>query len=156
MEIDALQLNLCMDSVYVKELLSVKWLCESGLVENIELVVEEYRQYRHLLVCKKERQTHKMASERNALLYKKKMSFISPAHSCVCSGSSCSGEKHSVQTHLSTLQTPLHHFERDHLTTGELPTTHIWCTFLWDFQWYFLPRKLLWTILMRMQKMKTL
>ncbi|TWW71558.1 Adenylate kinase 7 [Takifugu flavidus] len=49
MEIDALQLNLYMDSVYVKELLSVKWMCESGLVENIELVVEEYRQSRQLL-----------------------------------------------------------------------------------------------------------
>lgn len=113
MEIDALQLNLCMDSVYVKELLSVTWLCESGLVENIELVVEEYRQYRQLLVCKKERKTHKMASERSALLYKRQiyqMFFISPARSCVCSGSSCSGEKHSVQTHLSTLQTPLRHF----------------------------------------------
>lgn len=53
MEIDALQLNLYMDSVYVKELLSVKWMCESGLVENIELVVEEYRQSRQLLVHKK-------------------------------------------------------------------------------------------------------
>lgn len=50
LEMDALQLHLCMDSAYVKDLLSVRWCCESGLVENIDLVVEEYRQSRHLLV----------------------------------------------------------------------------------------------------------
>lgn len=72
MEIDALQLNLYMDSVYVKELLSVKWICESGLVENIELVVEEYRQSRQLLVCKK-RQMPEMASERSVLLHKRQI-----------------------------------------------------------------------------------
>lgn len=51
MEIDTLQLDLCMESVYIRELLAVKWLCESGVVENIEHVVEEYRQSRQLLVC---------------------------------------------------------------------------------------------------------
>ena len=49
-EIDTMQLNLCMESAYVKELLEVKWLYESGLVENIERVVEEYRHSRNLLV----------------------------------------------------------------------------------------------------------
>lgn len=49
MEIDSMQVNLCMDGVHIKEL-SIKWLCESGLVENIEMVVEEYRQTRQLLV----------------------------------------------------------------------------------------------------------
>lgn len=50
MEIDALQLDLFMESVYVRELLAVQWLFESGLVENVERVVEEYRQSRQLLV----------------------------------------------------------------------------------------------------------
>uniref|UniRef100_H3CL18 Uncharacterized protein n=1 Tax=Tetraodon nigroviridis TaxID=99883 RepID=H3CL18_TETNG len=49
MEIDTMQLDLCMDSVYIRELLAVKWLYESGIVENIERVVEEYRQSRQLL-----------------------------------------------------------------------------------------------------------
>lgn len=44
-----MQVNLRMDGVHIKEL-SIKWLCESGLVENIEMVVEEYRQTRQLLV----------------------------------------------------------------------------------------------------------
>lgn len=44
-----MQLDLFMESVYVREL-AVKWLYESGLVENIERVVEEYRQSRQLLV----------------------------------------------------------------------------------------------------------
>lgn len=50
MEIDTMQVDLWMDSVYVRELLAVKWFCETGLVENIEHVVEEYRQSRQLLV----------------------------------------------------------------------------------------------------------
>lgn len=50
MEIDALSVNLCMEGVFIKELFSVNWLCESGLVDNIEMVVEEYRQTRGLLV----------------------------------------------------------------------------------------------------------
>lgn len=45
--------NLRMEGVHLKELFSINWLCESGLVENIELVVEEYRQTRRLLVCMK-------------------------------------------------------------------------------------------------------
>lgn len=57
MEIDALQLDLFMESTYVRELLAVKWLYESGLVENVERVVEEYRQSRQLLVRLK-RKTH--------------------------------------------------------------------------------------------------
>ncbi|XP_034714380.1 adenylate kinase 7 [Etheostoma cragini] len=49
MEIDSLLVNLCMEAVHVKELFSMNWLCESGLVENIELIVEEYQQSRGLL-----------------------------------------------------------------------------------------------------------
>lgn len=55
MEIDTMQLDLRMESIYVRELLDVKWLNESGLVENIERVVEEYRQSRQLLVSTKEK-----------------------------------------------------------------------------------------------------
>lgn len=53
MEIDTLQLDLRMESIYIRELLDVKWLYDSGLGENIERVVEEYRQSRQLLVCMK-------------------------------------------------------------------------------------------------------
>uniref|UniRef100_A0A3Q4BSN9 Uncharacterized protein n=1 Tax=Mola mola TaxID=94237 RepID=A0A3Q4BSN9_MOLML len=49
MEIDFMQINLRMEGVHLKELFSIKWLCEFGLVENIELVVEEYRHTRELL-----------------------------------------------------------------------------------------------------------
>ncbi|XP_051941701.1 adenylate kinase 7 isoform X1 [Hippocampus zosterae] len=49
MDIDLLHVNLCMEGVHLKELFSIHWLCEFGLVENIELVVEEYRQVRGLL-----------------------------------------------------------------------------------------------------------
>ncbi|XP_068608564.1 adenylate kinase 7 [Brachionichthys hirsutus] len=48
MEIDSMSVNLRLDGVRVKQLLAVDWRCESGLVENIELVVEEYRQQRGL------------------------------------------------------------------------------------------------------------
>lgn len=51
MDIDSIMVNLRVKGVYIKELFSVSWLCESGLVDNIELVVEEYRQTRGLLVC---------------------------------------------------------------------------------------------------------
>ncbi|XP_071327324.1 adenylate kinase 7 isoform X2 [Trachinotus anak] len=49
MEIDSMLVNLRMEGVYLKELFSINWLCESGLVDNIELVVEEYRRTRGLL-----------------------------------------------------------------------------------------------------------
>ncbi|KAM7404119.1 hypothetical protein PAMA_004510 [Pampus argenteus] len=49
MEIDSMRINLRMESVHLKELFSIRWVCESGLVENMELVVEEYRQSRGLL-----------------------------------------------------------------------------------------------------------
>ncbi|KAK1894346.1 Adenylate kinase 7 [Dissostichus eleginoides] len=50
MEMDSLLVNLRMEAVHLKELFSINWLCESGLVENMELVVEEYQQSRGLLV----------------------------------------------------------------------------------------------------------
>ncbi|XP_072221945.1 adenylate kinase 7 [Leuresthes tenuis] len=48
MEIDSLLVNLRMEAVCIKKLFSINWLCEFGLVENMELVVEEYRQTRGL------------------------------------------------------------------------------------------------------------
>ncbi|XP_073321863.1 adenylate kinase 7 [Pagrus major] len=49
MEIDSLLVNLRMEAVHLKTLFSMNWSCESGLVENMALVVEEYRQTRGLL-----------------------------------------------------------------------------------------------------------
>uniref|UniRef100_A0A3Q2DNN2 Adenylate kinase 7b n=1 Tax=Cyprinodon variegatus TaxID=28743 RepID=A0A3Q2DNN2_CYPVA len=49
MEIHSLQVNLRMDAETIRNLFSINWHCEFGLVENVELVVEEYRQARGLL-----------------------------------------------------------------------------------------------------------
>ncbi|XP_038146585.1 adenylate kinase 7 [Cyprinodon tularosa] len=49
MEIHSLQVNLRMDAETIRNLFSINWHCEFGLVENVELVVEEYRQARRLL-----------------------------------------------------------------------------------------------------------
>ncbi|XP_037652086.1 adenylate kinase 7 isoform X1 [Sebastes umbrosus] len=49
MEIDSLLVNLHMEGALLKELFSINWLCEFGLVDNIQLVVEEYQQTRGLL-----------------------------------------------------------------------------------------------------------
>ncbi|XP_034419511.1 adenylate kinase 7 [Cyclopterus lumpus] len=49
MEIDSLLVNLRMEGVHLKELFSINWLCETGLVDNIELVVEEYQKARGIL-----------------------------------------------------------------------------------------------------------
>ncbi|XP_029316095.1 LOW QUALITY PROTEIN: adenylate kinase 7 [Cottoperca gobio] len=49
MDIDSLLVNLHMEGVHLKNLFSINWLCESGLVDNMELVVEEYQQSRGLL-----------------------------------------------------------------------------------------------------------
>lgn len=50
MEIDSLLVNLRMQNVHLKELIPIDWLCETGLVDNMELVVEEYQKARGLLV----------------------------------------------------------------------------------------------------------
>ncbi len=50
MEIDFMLVNLRMESVYLKELFSIDWVCENGLVNNIDMVVEEYKKIRGLLV----------------------------------------------------------------------------------------------------------
>uniref|UniRef100_A0A3Q2PMF6 Adenylate kinase 7b n=1 Tax=Fundulus heteroclitus TaxID=8078 RepID=A0A3Q2PMF6_FUNHE len=47
--IDSLRVNLRMEAVTINSLFSISWHCETGLVENVGLVVEEYRQARGLL-----------------------------------------------------------------------------------------------------------
>ena len=49
-DIDALLVYLRMEAVYLKDKFNIHWVRESGLVENIERVVEEYKQTRELLV----------------------------------------------------------------------------------------------------------
>ncbi|XP_014857505.1 PREDICTED: adenylate kinase 7 [Poecilia mexicana] len=48
-EIESLQVNLRMEAVNVENLFSIHWHCEGGLVDNVDLVVEEYRLSRGLL-----------------------------------------------------------------------------------------------------------
>ncbi|KAK5601989.1 hypothetical protein CRENBAI_018176 [Crenichthys baileyi] len=48
-EIDSFRVNLQMEAVTIDNLFSINWHCEFGLVDNVELVVEEYRQARGLL-----------------------------------------------------------------------------------------------------------
>lgn len=45
-----LSVDLLIETVLLKRRLNVRWICESGLVKNIDRVVEEYRQTRRLLV----------------------------------------------------------------------------------------------------------
>lgn len=48
-ELIFLRINLCVDTFTIKEL-NLRWKSEAGIVENIESVVEEYRNTRQLLV----------------------------------------------------------------------------------------------------------
>ncbi|XP_028294742.1 adenylate kinase 7 isoform X2 [Gouania willdenowi] len=48
MDVDSLMVNLVMDAVHINTLFSMDWECGSGLVQNMELVVEQYRQVRAL------------------------------------------------------------------------------------------------------------
>ncbi|XP_059355072.1 adenylate kinase 7a [Carassius carassius] len=47
-----LSVNLRTESVFLKDRLNLHWECESGIVENIDQVVEEYKQTRQLLPIK--------------------------------------------------------------------------------------------------------
>lgn len=49
LEVDSLLVSLRMEAAHIKKLFSLHWLCQFGLVENIEVVVQEYRQTRGLL-----------------------------------------------------------------------------------------------------------
>ena len=49
-QFDMLLSNLRMDSVFVKENMRIKWVSETGIVENLPKIVKEYRESRKLLV----------------------------------------------------------------------------------------------------------
>ncbi|KAL3969275.1 potassium channel subfamily K member 9 [Sarotherodon galilaeus] len=49
MEADSLLVSLHMEAAYIKKLFCFNWVCQFGLVENIEVVVQEFRQTRGLL-----------------------------------------------------------------------------------------------------------
>jgi len=50
MHVDMLLVNLRMEAMFLKETFNIKWVAQTGLVENIEQIVEEYKQSRGLLV----------------------------------------------------------------------------------------------------------
>jgi adenylate kinase len=45
-----LLVNLRMDAVLVKERMQIKWTSEAGIVENIDVVVKEFKEARGLQV----------------------------------------------------------------------------------------------------------
>ncbi|OXB64311.1 hypothetical protein ASZ78_010695, partial [Callipepla squamata] len=47
--VDMLLVNLRMEAMFLKETFNIKWVAQTGLVENIEQIVEEYKQSRGLL-----------------------------------------------------------------------------------------------------------
>lgn len=49
-QFDMLLVNLRMDSTFVKESMNIKWVSETGIVENMTAVVKDYKQTRGLLV----------------------------------------------------------------------------------------------------------
>uniref|UniRef100_A0A8V0YUP1 Adenylate kinase 7 n=1 Tax=Gallus gallus TaxID=9031 RepID=A0A8V0YUP1_CHICK len=49
MHVDMLLVNLRMEAMFLKETFNIKWVAQTGLVENIEQIVEEYKQSRGLL-----------------------------------------------------------------------------------------------------------
>uniref|UniRef100_G1NKK6 ATPase AAA-type core domain-containing protein n=1 Tax=Meleagris gallopavo TaxID=9103 RepID=G1NKK6_MELGA len=50
--VDMLLVNLRMEAMFLKETFNIKWVAQTGLVENIEQIVEEYKQSRGLLPLK--------------------------------------------------------------------------------------------------------
>ncbi|XP_074005133.1 adenylate kinase 7 [Numenius arquata] len=52
MHLDMLLVNLRMESMFLKETFNIKWVAQTGLVENIEQIVKEYKQSRGLLPLK--------------------------------------------------------------------------------------------------------
>ncbi|XP_040529811.1 adenylate kinase 7 isoform X2 [Gallus gallus] len=52
MHVDMLLVNLRMEAMFLKETFNIKWVAQTGLVENIEQIVEEYKQSRGLLPLK--------------------------------------------------------------------------------------------------------
>ncbi|KAI6067821.1 Adenylate kinase 7 [Aix galericulata] len=50
--LDMLLVNLRMEAVFLKETFNIKWVAQTGLVENIKRIVKEYKQSRGLLPLK--------------------------------------------------------------------------------------------------------
>ncbi|KAM6973300.1 adenylate kinase 7 [Aplochiton taeniatus] len=48
-DIDSISVNLRLETVYVKDKFNISWVCDTGPIENIDSVVEEYKQTRGLL-----------------------------------------------------------------------------------------------------------
>ncbi|XP_013870875.1 adenylate kinase 7 [Austrofundulus limnaeus] len=51
-QLDCLSIDLCLDAVMVNDLLNLSWTCPSGMVENMENIVQEYKDCRQLLPVK--------------------------------------------------------------------------------------------------------
>uniref|UniRef100_A0AAR2L749 Nucleoside-diphosphate kinase n=1 Tax=Pygocentrus nattereri TaxID=42514 RepID=A0AAR2L749_PYGNA len=51
-DLDQLSLNLRIEPVLLRDMFNLRWVCESGIIENIDSVVEEYKQTRRLLPIK--------------------------------------------------------------------------------------------------------
>ena len=49
-DFDMLLVDLRMDAVFVKENMRIRWQSETGIVENIQKIVKEYKETRGLLV----------------------------------------------------------------------------------------------------------
>jgi len=49
-QFDMLLVNLRMDSTFVKESMNIKWVSETGIVENMAAVVKDFKETRGLLV----------------------------------------------------------------------------------------------------------
>lgn len=47
--LDALSADLAMEGVMIREEMNIKWVCDEGLVEKIEDIVQEYKKSRCLL-----------------------------------------------------------------------------------------------------------
>ena len=47
---DMLLVNLRMDSTFVKESMRIKWVSETGIVENMAAIVKDFKETRGLLV----------------------------------------------------------------------------------------------------------
>lgn len=49
-ELEYLNINLRLDALIIKDSFSLRWTSEAGMVENMESIVEEYKDTRQLLV----------------------------------------------------------------------------------------------------------
>lgn len=67
---DQLLTNMRMDGIFVKENMHIKWAAETGIVENIDHIIKEYKQIRNLFV-----------SIMTVLIF---LNFILPVSALVC------------------------------------------------------------------------